>query len=361
MKTIYSKILTASIAICILPTLLSADNTPVNTNPKLQQQIESILSESQTLYEADEIMAAVMESSTGKVIAMVSSNSSSNAKFSAYTYEPGSVMKPITLALALEHNATTPETWFDTYGGRMKLEENRTIVDYEKFDSLTATDIVVHSSNIGIAQIGWKLTGKEFRDGLVKFGFSKPSGIDLGDDHPGRVKSIEKLNKKIHRANSSYGYGIHVTFAQLLKAYSAFNNNGVTVTPTLADKGKEVKELQVISQKTASQVHNILLEAVKRGTAVKAQYDGLQIGGKTGTAFMVKNEQYISEYHSSFYGFANDAKGHKYTIGVLVIRAKEKYKYFASQSAVPVFKKIVESMVLDGYLNPVKGFDVIEE
>lgn len=360
MKTIYSKILTASIAICILPILLSADNAPVNISPKLQQQVESILGESQTLYQADEIVAAVMESSTGKVIAMASSIPTSNDKFSDYSYEPGSVMKPITLALALDHNVTTPDAWFDTHDGRMKIGEKRTIVDYEKFDSLTATDIVVHSSNIGITQIGWKLSGKEFRDGLVKFGFSKPSGIDLDKDLPGSLKTEALLNSKLHRANTAYGYGMTATFAQLLKAYSAFNNEGVTVIPTLTKKNKNTNELHIISPKTTTQVHNILLEAVKRGTGVKAQYDGLEIGGKTGTAHIAKNGQYVKEYHSSFYGFANDAKGHKYTIGVLVIRAKAKYKYFAAQSATPVFRNIVEAMVDDGYLVPVKESGIVE-
>ena len=144
------------------------------------------------------------------------------------------------------------------------------------------------------------------------------------------------------------------TFAQLLKAYNAFNNEGVTVTPTLIEGDENGNELHVISKKTANQIHDILLEVVKRGTGVRAQYPGLKIGGKTGTAHMVKDDHYVKEYHSSFYGFANDTKGHKYTIGVLVIRAKEKYKYFASQSAVPIFKKLVQLLVDNGYLVLVK-------
>jgi cell division protein FtsI (penicillin-binding protein 3) len=156
---------------------------------------------------------------------------------------------------------------------------------------------------------------------------------------------------------------MHATFAQMLKAYSAFNNDGIAVTPRLVNyledaKGRHytlapsVGDIQPISKKTANQMHNILLEVVKRGTGVKAQYPGLEIGGKTGTAHIVKNRRYVREYHSSFYGFANDEFGHKYTIGVLVIRAKKKYKYFASQSAVPTFKNIVRILVEQGKLTP---------
>jgi len=111
-------------------------------------------------------------------------------------------------------------------------------------------------------------------------------------------------------------------------------------------------DVQAITKKTSEWMHNILLEVVKRGTGKKAQYPGLEIGGKTGTAHMVKHGHYVREYHSSFYGFANDKFGHKYTIGVLVIKAKKKYKYFASSSAVPTFKNIVSLLLEQGDLIP---------
>ena len=122
-----------------------------------------------------------------------------------------------------------------------------------------------------------------------------------------------------------------------------FNNDGISVTPHLIKN--KVNTFRVISSQSTSQIHDILLEVVKRGTGVKAQYQGLEIGGKTGTAHMVHDGRYVREYHSSFYGFANDKIGNKYTIGVLVIRAKKKYKYFASQSAVPVFKEAVQILL----------------
>ncbi|HIP19301.1 MAG TPA: penicillin-binding protein 2, partial [Sulfurovum sp.] len=251
----------------------------------------------------------------------------------------------------------------DTFGGYLKIGKRHKISDDDKFDSLTVTDIVVHSSNVGTSLISWMLTGQEFREGLLKFGVAKPSGIDLSRDLPGSLKKVNLLNNQLHRANTSYGYGMTITFAQLFKAYSAFNNDGIAVTPRLVDyledaKGRrytldpKVGDIQAISKKTANQMHDILLEVVKRGTGVAAQYPGLEIGGKTGTAHIAKNGHYVREYHSSFYGFANDKFGHKYTIGVLVIRAKKKYKYFASQSAVPTFKNIVQILAEQGKLTP---------
>ncbi len=344
----------------------------------LQRRVELMLDQMKESIDADEIIVGVMESKTGKVLSLASSERYNpahitqkdipalNPKFSEYPYEAGSVLKPLTLAMALDHKVVTPDTWFNTYNGRMKIGKRRTITDDEKFDSLTATDIIVHSSNVGISQISWKLTGKEFREGLLKFGIAKPSGLDLSRDLPGRLKPLYKLDHQMHRANSSYGYGMMVTFAQLFKAYSAFNNDGIAVTPRIVNyledvKGNhytlepKVKNLQTVDKKSANQIHDILIEVVKRGTGVKAQYPGLEIGGKTGTAHIAKNGRYVREYHSSFYGFANDKEGHKYTIGVLVIRAKKRYKYFASQSAVPTFKNIVHTLVELDYLKPEGG------
>ena len=339
----------------------------------LQRRIELMLDAMKRRIDADEILVGVMESKTGKVLSLASSERydpahitqkdipALNPKFSEYPYEAGSVLKPITLAIALDHKVVQPMTVFNTYNGRMKIGKRRTITDDEKFDSLTATDIIVHSSNVGISQISWELTGKEFREGLLKFGIARPSGLDLSRDLPGKLKPLRLLNHNMHRANSAYGYGMLVTFAQLFKAYSAFNNNGIAVTPRIVDylqdaKGNhytlepKVGDMNAVSKKAAKQIHDILLEVVKRGTGVKARYPGLEIGGKTGTAHIAKHGRYVREYHSSFYGFANDKEGHKYTIGVLVIRAKGYHKYFASQSAVPTFKNIVRILVEQDYL-----------
>ena len=341
----------------------------------LQRRIELMLDAMKTKLDADEIVVGVMESNTGKVLSLASSErydpdhitkndiAALNPKFSEYAYEAGSVLKPLSISVAMEHGLVTPDKWFNTNGGYLMIGKKHQISDDDKFNSLTVTDIIVHSSNVGTSLISWTLDGQQFREGLLKFGVAHPSGIDLSRDLPGSLKKVRLLNNKLHRANTSYGYGMTVTFAQLFKAYSAFNNEGTAVTPRLVNyledaKGNhytmepKVGNLHPISKKTAGWMHNILLEVVKRGTGVKAQYPGLEIGGKTGTAHMVKGGRYVREYHSSFYGFANDQFGHKYTIGVLVIKAKKKYKYFASQSAVPTFRNIVKILVEQGKLIP---------
>lgn len=346
----------------------------------LQRRVELMTDQMKLSIDADEIIVGVMESNTGKVLSLASSNRYDPShirqkdiaalvpKFTEYPYEAGSVLKPLTVAIALDKKRITPDTWFKTGYKKFDITGGQSVSDDDYFESIPVTDIIVHSSNIGTSQIAWRLTGQEYREGLLKFGIAKKTGIDLSRDLPGSLKSVKVLNHKMHRANSSFGYGMMVTHAQLLKAYSAFNNDGIAVSPRIVDylqdaKGNQYRleptigDITAVSKKSANQIHDILLEVVKRGTGVKAQYPGLEVGGKTGTAHIAKNGRYVREYHSSFYGFANDKEGHKYTIGVLVIRAKKYRKYFASQSAVPTFKRTMDILVELDYLKPENGVE----
>ncbi|MFC2057323.1 penicillin-binding transpeptidase domain-containing protein [Campylobacterota bacterium] len=347
----------------------------------LQRRVELMIDQMKLSIDADEIIVGIMESKTGKVLSMASSERYDPShirqkdiaalvpKFTEYPYEAGSVLKPLTVAMALDKKRITPDTWFKTGYKKFDITGGQSVSDDDYFESLPVTDIIVHSSNIGTSQISWLLTGKEFREGLLKFGIAQKTGIDLSRDLPGSLKPLRLLDHKMHRANSSFGYGMMVTFTQLLKAYSTFNNDGLAVTPRLVDylqdaKGKhytlppKIGNMQAVSKEAANQVHDILLEVVKRGTGVAAQYPGLEVGGKTGTAHIAKEGRYVREYHSSFYGFANDKEGHKYTIGALVIRAKKRYKYFASQSAVPTFRRMLDILVELDYLKPEGGLEV---
>ena len=341
----------------------------LNINLDFQRSVEKVLDEMKEQIAAQEIMVAVMESNTGKLLSLASSErfdpkhiaqkdvKALNPNFSEYLYEPGSVMKPMTLAIALDANKVNLNKQIKL-GGKLKVTKKYTISDDDYFKSLTPKGIIMYSSNIGISKIAWRLKGQELYDGWRKFGLSKPSGIDLSKELAGKIKPAYLLNYKVHSANTAYGYGMLANFMQMIKAYSAFNNNGIAVTPKLVDylssEGKhyetlnEVEDLQACTPYTASKINDILIATVNRGTGTSAQYDGLTVGGKTGTAHINYKGKYIDKYHSSFYGFVNDKLGHKYTVGVFVIKAKK--VYFASQTAAPTFKKILNKMVKHNYL-----------
>ncbi|ACM92814.1 penicillin-binding protein [Nautilia profundicola AmH] len=324
----------------------------LNINLVLQRRIEKLLDEAKSLYQAKEVMAAVMDSKTGKILAIATSNRFNplritkkdipNMKISAirYLYEPGSVMKPITFAILLENKKVNPYEVLNAYNGKWKPKWRKTYIrDDDAFAWLSAENALVYSSNIVISQLALRLTPKEFYEGLKNFGFSKYSGIDLPYEIKGVIRSLRELNYPIYKSTTAYGYGIMVNFIQLLKAYNAFNNNGIEVTPKIANVQSVAK--RVISAKTANEMLRILRKIVLKGTAKNAYMEDIFTAGKTGTAHVSVNNRYEKIYNSSFFGFAND-KSHKYTIGVTFLDIKAPFpNYFASQSAVPLFKKIV--------------------
>ncbi|MBE0514214.1 penicillin-binding protein 2 [Sulfurimonas sp.] len=336
----------------------------------LQLRIEKMLDKMKIELEAREIIAAVMDTKSGKVIAMASSNRylpkaiqksdypSLNSSMIEYSFEPGSVIKTITFALLLDQGLVNPYDLVNGHNGRFKIGR-KVITDEHKFDWLSAENVIVHSSNIGIAQLAQKLSGVAFNQGLLDFGFASKSTPDLVYEKVGSVPHIMQLENEIYKATCSYGYGMRANLMQLIRAYSVFNNNGRMVTPRVIEHFidqydreitiPEQEQPQVIKSSTAHRVKKILIKTVNEGTGVKAKTEGLEVGGKTGTAHIVEDRKYVNEYNTAFIGFANDQQS-RYTIGAIVIRPKK--SQFAAQTAVPVFKNIVDTLVGDGYLKP---------
>ena len=330
-------------------------NIKLNIDLVLQKRVENILDEAKKEANASEVIAAVIESKTGKVLTFASSNRYNpnhikkedikNMKISAIRtlYEPGSVLKPITLAILLENKKVNLLEVIKGYNGRWKPKWRKTpIKDDEPFEWLTPRKIIIYSSNIGISQLALRLTEDEFYKGLSNFGLNKKTNIDLPYEIKGRIRPKYLLRYPIYKSTTAYGYGILTTFTELLKAYNSFNNNGESVDLSIA-ANKIASSKQIISPSTAQQIKDILRDVVLKGTAKKAYIKGIFTAGKTGTAHINTKGKYENIYNSSFFGFAND-KTHKYTIGVVFFNIKSP-RYFASETAVPVFKKIVNSMI----------------
>ena len=338
---------------------------------KLQKSVEKLLLLHREALEAKEIIAAVMDSKTGNILTIASSRrfnpshirNPNNLTISAirHIFEPGSVMKPIIFSLLLQEKLIHKDDIVKTYNGRYKLG-HKIISDEHKYPYLSAENIIVHSSNIGISQLAQKLDPLTYFQGLRAFGFGAPSKIDLPHELSGTIPSIHHLKNSVYRATTSYGYGIKVNFFQLLQAYNIFNNDGLLIQPTIGQfiKGETIDPLfykktkQVLSPDVAHTMQKILFKTVTKGTGQNAITEGLLIGGKTGTAQIYTRGDYAETYNNSFFGYANDAS-HHYTIGVTVIEPNPKgIGHYASQSAVPVFKAIVDCMVDEGLLTPLK-------
>jgi len=359
----------------------------LNIPLRLQKNIELILDIYKEKLGAQEIIASVIDSQTGEVKALASSNRFNpthikqseipylNVNAIEYQYEPGSVIKPISISLAIEAKRVSMDELFYAYNKgkvnskgefpRGKMPVGRwTIKDDHQFEKnyLTVDDIVVYSSNIGTLQMANRLKAKELLDGYHAFGIGEKTGIDLPYEKEGDLPSIYQLRAgenegklNVFKSTISYGQGMTSTFMQVLRAYSVFNNNGKIVTPMIVKKTMRNEPQQVISEHSANIMKRLLIKTVNEGTGRNALYDGLEIGGKTGTANIAENGQYKRKYMSSFFGFVND-QNQKYTIGVTVndpiSTGKYWYYYYASNSAVPVFKEIVDIMVKLNYLKP---------
>jgi cell division protein FtsI (penicillin-binding protein 3) len=374
-------------------------NLILNIPLKLQKNIEMILDKHKKKLSCDEIIVSIIETQTGKVLALASSNRFNpdnihqkdipylNVNAIEYEFEPGSVVKPISISLVMDKNRIKRNELFNAYNkgrqnskgefpkGRYPLGKF-VIRDDHNFKKryITVEDIVIYSSNIGTLQLAQRLSAKEFVDGLHRFGITRKTGIDLPYEKVGRLPKLrrfkvgEKKGKdNVYKATVSYGQGMTATFMQILKAYTAFNNDGKVLTPQIVAKiisgnqiintEQNISPVQVIKKSTANKMKKLLIKTVKKGTGKSANIEGLEIGGKTGTANIARKGSYQKKYISSFFGFANDEK-HKYTIGVSVLNpistGEHWYYYYASHSAVPVFKELIETMVKLNYLQPKK-------
>ena len=342
----------------------------LNISLKIQKMIEKTIDQKNIDLKANEIIVGVMQSRTGKIIALASSRrydpsnrskdlSVLNASAIEYSYEAGSVIKPFVFTTALRLDKLKINEKINTHNGSYKLGQF-TIQDDHKAPQMSPEEVLVFSSNIGMIQIAKRLSNFEIVAGLRIFHFGEKSGIDLPYEQNGDLPNPQRL-RDIEKSVLSYGYGLKTTFIQLLAGYNVFNNEGFYISPKIADKiyqNGSFKEIQqhkkekILSKNANDIVKNILITTIEKGTGRKAFTKGLVVGGKTGTARIAERGGYTSNrYNASFFGFANDDKN-AYTIGVLVRNPTKPYSYYAAQSALPIFKDTKDILVKEGLLNP---------
>ncbi len=345
----------------------------LNISLKLQKTIEKAIDARNEDLKANEILVAVMESKTGKILTLASSRrydpqnrskdlSLLNASAIEYGYEAGSVVKPFIFTTALRLGKININEVINTHSGQYKLGKF-IIKDDHKLDKMTMAEVIVYSSNVGMIQIAKRLKNLELISGLKIFKFGEKSGVDLPYEQKGELPNSQKL-RDIEKSVLSYGYGLKTTFMQLLAAYNVFNNEGVYITPRIAEKfyqngrfvllDEDIKKEKILSSEAAKTMKKILINVIEKGTGKKAQTRGIIIGGKTGTARIAEKQGYTANhYNASFFGFANDEK-HSYTIGVLVRNPTKLYSYYAAQSALPMFKDVVDILINEDFLEPLK-------
>lgn len=339
---------------------------------RVQHKLEEILDRAKSRYNVQEVIAGVMDSYSGRFLALATSNrfnpnalrdikdySFLNLSALERVYEPGSTIKPIIYAILLEKNRINPTQIINLEGGVYKLR-NYTIRDSSVLDKGTPEDILLRSSNIGMVKLAASLNAKELHTALKAFGFSELSGIDLPYEKRGTIPSVRRLNiEEATKATISYGYGLQTTFMQLMRSYASFSNGGFLPTPRITQyiSAKDSQRynlpiptpIQILSPHVAKKIEELLIQVVQRGTGKPAFVENVIVGGKTGTAKIAKNGEYINQYNGSFFGFAKDTN-HTYTIGVVVFESHIQNDYYGGRTAAPIFKEIVEMLIDEGYL-----------
>ncbi len=293
-----------------------------------------------------------LDAKTGEVLAMVSMpdfnpNDRSDLKSAKFrnrsitdSYEPGSTVKPITVAMALEAGVVNVDTPIDTEKGHMYIGRSR-INDTKPHGVLSTAEVIQKSSNVGSAKIAMMLSARDLYDTYRKLGFGATNNLII----PGEQKGILAKRKKwrpIEHATMSYGYGLSVNTLQLARAYQAIANDGVLLPVSLQPLEQAPEGKRVFSSSVASEIKTMLEMAVgDKGTAPEARVDQYRVGGKTGTAHKVINGQYQDDkYLSLFAGFAPISDPE--IVLVVCVDDPQGIDYYGGLVAAPVFSKVME-------------------
>jgi cell division protein FtsI/penicillin-binding protein 2 len=323
----------------------------------IQDKTEEVLQATGAKYSPKGATAVVMDPRNGEVLALanwprVDANNvgempdyAKQNRAVGFNYEPGSTFKAITVAGALEEGKVTPDTMFDL-PPQIQVAD-RTIGESHPrgYVTLSTAQVLAQSSNVGAIKIGMKLGDRGFDKWVRRFGFGKPTGVDLPGEEAGQVLPVEKYSGS-SMGNLPIGQGISVTPMQMATAYSAIANGGV-LRPARVVKAIDGRSTplprgrRVISEKTSDALRDMLKGVfAPGGTAVEATVPGYELAGKTGTANKVDAETglYSEEnYVASFVGFA-PAERPRLLISVMVDEPNG--AIYGGEVAAPAFQKI---------------------
>lgn len=293
--------------------------------------------------------AVVLDARTGEVLALANwptynpnqrdqlSGAQLRNRAITDTFEPGSTMKPFTIALALELGEVTPSTVIQTAPGRLTIGPN-TIGDAHPHGPLTVEQVVQKSSNVGTAKIALGMPAQKMWEMYTELGLGQAPRIGFPGAVAGRVRPYRSW-KPIEQATMSYGYGLSVSLLQLARAYTVFASDGELLPLSMTKVDERPMGQRVLAAKTARSVRHMLeMAAGPGGTAPQAQIPGYRVAGKTGTAHKRDDGRYVNRYLASFVGFApvSDPR----VIVAVMVDEPSAGKYYGGLVAAPVFARI---------------------
>ncbi|MFN3254642.1 MAG: peptidoglycan D,D-transpeptidase FtsI family protein [Ilumatobacter sp.] len=324
-------------------------------------------------------LAVVMDTKTGEIYANVSIRRDettgepvvTSGNFVAVdSYEPGSVAKVITIAAALNEGVVTPDTTFEVPWRKQYYDDLLKDASEHPTENMTVSQILVESSNIGTITVQEQMGRFVHHDYMKSFGLGEKTALDFPGESPGVFKDADELWGS-ERVTVAYGQGMSSTPIQMAAAVNVVANRGVYVEPklVLATVGPDgtttptpqSQTRRVVSELAAVQTTEMMEQVVCRGTATRAQVDGLSVAGKTGTAFKAAdNGTYFDDngdrvYYSSFVGFF-PAEDPQVTVLIAVDEPPAGTGVrFGGTAAAPVFAELVPTLIHELGIQPPEG------
>ncbi|HRK56344.1 MAG TPA: penicillin-binding protein 2 [Burkholderiaceae bacterium] len=332
---------------------------------RIQHIAVSALTDALKTHDAKAGSVVVLDARTGEVLALANApsfdpNERSRLRGGALrnraltdTFEPGSTLKPFSIAAALDAGRVTPRMAIQTGEGRLRIGR-RSIGDTHAHGVLTVSQVVAKSSNVGTAKIALELPSQTLWETYTRAGFGQvpESVVSVGEDVKrgglsgavaGRLRPYQAW-RPIEQATISYGYGVSVSLLQLARAYTVFARDGDIIPITLTRSDEPAQGRRVVSVNTARAMRRMLEAAVsEEGTAPKARALGYRVAGKTGTARKAQDGRYSGAYVASFAGFA-PVSDPRLVIAVMIDEPNYKRAgghYYGGDVAAPVFSQIV--------------------
>lgn len=352
----------------------NGDSIVLTIEKNVQFKMEQLLKEGVEFSGAQNGQLIVVEPKTGRVLAMASNpgfdpnrfndvaKENKDREFSifinpalSYSYEPGSIFKPIIVSIGLDNEKFEPDSKGGPFSNMIVVQgyEIHTALD-KGYGDETVTQILENSDNVGMVWVGNQIGNDLMREGLENFGFNQKTGIDLPGETTGTILGIKNW-RDIHRANISFGQGVLVTPLQIAQAYATIANDGEMPKLHIVDKiirKDGTEELiensvvrRVIKTDTANEVRRMLQSVVDVGQSQKAKIDGYNIGGKTGTAQIAKKDGAGYEEDMFNHSYAGIAPIGSPRFVVVIKLEKPSATRFADGTALPIFKKAMQFLL----------------
>lgn len=292
----------------------------------------------------------IVDPNTGEVLALVNQpsfnpNNRGELKGDHYRnravtdiFEPGSTIKPITIAAALESGHYHPETPIGTDPGYFKVGQH-VVTDSKNFGELDVTGVITKSSNVGASKIALSLEPELLWNVLHGVGFGSSSGTGLPGESTGHLNSARNW-RDIERATLAFGYGVSVNAMQLTRAYSVLAADGILRPLSITKLDRLPPGERVMSVDTARKLRAMMERVITDGTGRAASIAGYRVAGKTGTVHKATARGYAEDRYLSLFAGMVPA-GRPELVAVVVIDEPNSGEHYGGRVAAPIFAKVM--------------------